>query len=200
MVNAVTAKRVALYARVSTTDQNPTMQVDELRAFAAARGWTVVGEYVDHGVSGTKERRPQLDELMRGVHRGAVDVVLVWKFSRFARSVRHLVTALEEFQALGVDFVSQSDGIDTSTPVGKMTFTIIGAIDEFFVDVLKDNTRAGLAAARRRGKRLGRPKRRVDVDEARRLLAVEGTSVRAVARAMKLPLGTLQRALQREAA
>jgi DNA invertase Pin-like site-specific DNA recombinase len=170
------------------------MQLDELRGFAERRGWTIVAEYVEHGVSGTKDKRPQLDALMAKVRRGGVDAVLVWKFSRFARSVRHLVTALEEFRALSVDFVSVSEGIDTTTPVGKMTFNIIAAIDEFFVDVLKENTRAGLASARRRGRRLGRPRRHVDVDEARRLLA-SGQSQRAVAAHLGVGHGTLQRAL-----
>ena len=151
-------KRVALYARVSTDEQKVDLQLDELRAFAARRGWVVVGEFVDRAVSGTKERRPELDEMMVRVRRGGVDVVLVWKFSRFARSVRHLVVALDEFKTLGLDFVSMSEGIDTTSAAGKLLFHVIGAVDEFFIDVLRENTRAGLAAARRRGKRIGRPR------------------------------------------
>jgi DNA invertase Pin-like site-specific DNA recombinase len=193
------ATRVALYARVSTTDQNPTMQVDELRAYAERRGWVVVAEHVEHGVSGSKDKRPELDAMMATVRRGrSVDAVLVWKFSRFARSVRHLVTALEEFKTLGVDFVSISEGIDTTSATGKLLFHVIGAVDEFFLDVLKENTKAGLASARRRGKRLGRPKARVDVEEARRLMA-DGFSQRSCAKALAVPLGTLQRALARAA-
>jgi DNA invertase Pin-like site-specific DNA recombinase len=200
-------KRCAIYARVSTSDQDPTMQLDELRAYAERRGWSIVGEFVDKGESGAKDRRPQLDDLMARLRRGGVDVVAVWKFSRFARSVRHLVTALDEFKALGVDFVSISEGIDTTTPIGKMTFTIIAAIDEFFLDTLKENTKAGLAAARRRGRRLGRVPadrrlpgthkgKRLDVDRARELIA-EGASVRAAARELEASEATLRRALAR---
>ncbi|MCL2448608.1 MAG: recombinase family protein [Polyangiaceae bacterium] len=193
------AKRVAVYARVSTLDQSHESQLGECRAYCERRGWSVVGEFVDQGISGTKDRRPALDDMMTRVRRGGVDVVAVWKFSRFARSVRHLVTALEEFRALDVDFVSISEGIDTSTPVGRMTFAMVGAIDEFFVDTLRENTRAGLAVAKRKGKRLGRPRRRIDVDEARRLVA-GGMSVRGAARAMAVPLRTVQRALKAAAA
>ncbi|MGO9838663.1 MAG: recombinase family protein, partial [Polyangiaceae bacterium] len=203
MTGAV-AKRVALYARVSGDDQNPQLQLDELRAYAARRGWTVVGEFVDHGEKGWKDKRPQLDEMLARVRRGGVDVVLVWKFSRFARSVRHLVTALDEFKALGIDFVSISEGIDTTSPVGKLTFHIIAAIDEFFLDTLRENTRAGLAAARRRGKRLGRPRAerrhadqkgaRLDVDAARALIAA-GATTRSAARQIGASEATLRRAL-----
>ncbi|MGO9833972.1 MAG: recombinase family protein [Polyangiaceae bacterium] len=203
-------KRIALYARVSGDDQNPQLQLDELRACAARRnGWTMVGEYVDRGEKGWKDKRPQLDEMLARVRRGGIDVVLVWKFSRFARSVRHLVTALDEFKALGVDFVSITEGIDTTSAVGKLTFHIIAAIDEFFLDTLRENTRAGLAAARRRGKRLGRPRAerrhadqkgvRLDVDAALALLAT-GVSRREVARRLKVPEATLRRALGRTAA
>jgi DNA invertase Pin-like site-specific DNA recombinase len=186
------------------------MQLDELRGFAARREWTISAEYTDHGESGAKERRPQLDGLMARVRRGGVDVVLVWKFSRFARSVRHLVTALDEFKELGVDFVSISEGIDTTTPIGKMTFTIIAAIDEFFLDTLKENTRAGLAAVRRRGKRLGRVPadrrlpdkhkgKRLDLERATALIA-GGASVRAAARQLEASEATLRRALARTGA
>src|SRR5580658_8569549 len=105
-------KRCAIYARVSTADQDPTMQLDELREFAARRGWTIVAEYVDHGVSGAKDRRPDLDRLMVHVGRGGVDVVLCWKFDRWARSARHLILTLDEFRAAGVDFASVRDSID----------------------------------------------------------------------------------------
>lgn len=191
-------RRVALYARVSTTDQNPALQLDALRAYAATRNLTVVAEHVDHGVSGAKDRRPELDKLMTAVRRGQVDVVLVWKFSRFARSVRHLVTALEEFNARSVDFVTVTEGIDTSTPAGKLQMHIIAAMDEFFLDVLKENTKAGMSAAKRRGRRIGRPQRVVDVNEVRARLAA-GASQRVVARDMGLPLATMQAALARAA-
>ncbi len=124
-------KRCALYARVSTSrDQSPALQLDELRHLAAQRGWELVGEYVDVGVSGAKDRRPQLDRMMAEVLRGRIDVVAVWRFDRFARSVRHLVLALDDFRARGVDFVSASDGIDTSTPAGRFTFHVIAGVAE----------------------------------------------------------------------
>lgn len=119
--------RVASYARVSTRDQHCEMQLHGLRQMSAQRGWTVVGEFVDVGVSGSKDRRPELDKLTKAVNRGRVDVVAVWRFDRFARSVRHLVLALDEFRAKGVDFVSKEDGIDTSTPAGRFTFHVIPA-------------------------------------------------------------------------
>jgi DNA invertase Pin-like site-specific DNA recombinase len=201
----MTAKRVAIYARVSTDGQKVDLQLDELRAFAARRGWTVVAEYIDHGITGTKEKRPQLDEMMARVRRGGVDVVLVWKFSRFARSVRHLVTCLP-FQVLGVDFVSMSESIDTTTAAGKLLFHIIAAVDEFFIDVLRENTCAGLKAAQRRGRRLGRPRaerrhadqkgERLDVDAARALIAA-GASCRTAARQLGVSEATLRRALAR---
>jgi DNA invertase Pin-like site-specific DNA recombinase len=199
-------KRVALYARVSTDDQNPQLQLDELRAYVQRRGWTIVAEYIDHGESGRKERRPQLDEMMPRIRRGGVDVLLVWKFSRFARSLRFLVSALDELKALGVDFVSITESIDTTTPAGRLMFQIIGAIDEFFLDTLRENTRAGLRSARRRGKRIGRPRAerrhsdqkgsRLDLDTAR-ILVAGGTSVRAAARQLGASEATLRRALAR---
>jgi DNA invertase Pin-like site-specific DNA recombinase len=202
-----TSKRVALYIRVSDDDQNPQLQIDELRAYAARRdGWQIVGEYIDHGEKSWKDKRPKLDEMMARMRRGGVDVVAVWKFSRFARSVRHLVTALDEFRSLGVDFVSVSEGVDTTSAVGKLTFHIIAAIDEFFLDTLRENTRAGLRAARRSGKRLGRPRAerrhadqkglRLDVDAARALIAA-GASRRAAARQLGASEATLRRALAR---
>jgi len=149
-----TTKNVALYARTSTHDQNPGMQIDELRRVAGQRGWQVVGEYVDAGHSGAKDRRPELDRMMGDVHRGKVDTVMVWKFDRFARSVRHLVSALEDFRARNVDFVSVTDGIDTSTPAGRFTFHVISAVAELEREMIRERTRCGIAAARRRGSRI----------------------------------------------
>ncbi len=187
-------KRVALYARVSTRDQSPDLQLDALRSLAAQRGWTVAGEYIDHGVSGTRTKRPALDKLMRDVHRGAVDVVAVWKFDRFARSTQHLVTALNDFRTVGVEFVSVQDGIDTSTAAGRMVFGVIASLAEFERELIVERVKAGMAAAHRRGRRAGRPRVRVDVVRARALLA-EGVSLRQIA--VKLGVGgaTVRRAL-----
>jgi DNA invertase Pin-like site-specific DNA recombinase len=122
--------KVAIYARVSTANngQDPSMQTRELREYAERRGWIVAGEYVDIGISGTKETRPELDRLMADAHRRRFDAVVVWKFDRFARSVSHLLRALETFRAQGIEFVSFSEQLDTSTPAGKMVFTVLGAV------------------------------------------------------------------------
>jgi len=200
-------KRCAIYARVSTSDQNPTMQLDELRQLAAQRGWNILAAYVEHD-SGSKEKRPKLDELMAHVRRGGIDVVLVWRFDRFARSVRHLVLALDEFRSLSVDFVSTRDGIDTSTAAGRFTFHVIAAVAEFEREIIRERTRAGVAAARRRGKRLGRPRAerrlaghkgpRLDLDGARALIAT-GASLRAASRQLGVAEATLRRAMARAA-
>ena len=159
--------RVAIYARVSTVNhgQDVSMQTRELRQFAEARGWHVAGEYIDAGVSGAKDSRPELNRLMADAHKRRFDVVCVWRFDRFARSVSHLLRALETFKALGIDFVSYSEQMDTSTPAGKMVFTVLGAVAELERSLIVERVRAGLRNARAKGKRLGRP--RVAVDAAK---------------------------------
>src|ERR1700676_1299459 len=160
-----TAKiRVAIYARVSTLNhgQDVNMQTRELRQFAEARGWQITGEYVDAGVSGAKNSRPELNRLMADAHKRRFDVVCVWRFDRFARSVSHLLRALETFRALGIDFVSYSEQMDTSTPAGKMVFTVLGALAELERSLIAERVRAGLRNARAKGKRLGRPAKQVD--------------------------------------
>ena len=145
--------RVAIYARVSTANngQDPSMQTRELREYVAHRGWIVSGEYVDLGISGTKEKRPELDRLMAQAHRRRFDAVIVWKFDRFARSVSHLLRALETFDALGIHFVSLSESVDTSTPAGKMVFTVLGAVAELERSLIAERVRAGLRNARAKG-------------------------------------------------
>jgi len=146
--------RVAIYARVSTANngQDPTMQTRELREYCERRGWQFAGEYVDVGISGTKEKRPELDRLIADAHRRRFDVVVVWKFDRFARSVSHLLRALETFQALGIHFVSLSESVDTSTPAGKMVFTVLGAVAELERSLIVERVKAGLRNARRKGR------------------------------------------------
>lgn len=170
------------------------MQIAALRQVVEQRGWHAVGEFVDSGISGQKDRRPQLDELMKVVHRGGIDIVAVWRFDRFARSTRHLVCALEEFRSRGIDFISVNDAIDTSTPNGRFTFAVISAVAELERELIRERTRCGLAAARRRGAVLGRPRVHVDLVRARELLA-GGSSVRAAARTMQIGAATLSRAL-----
>src|SRR3989449_8864407 len=172
--------RIALYARVSTINgqQDPELQLRELREYCARRGWEISGEYVDH-ISGAKDKRPALDRLMADAHRRRFDAVVVWKFDRFARSVSHLLRALETFRALGIEFVSLSEQVDTSTPTGKMVFTVLGAVAELERSLIAERVRAGLRNARAKGKTLGRP--RVAVDAARiATLRAQGRSWREV--------------------
>jgi DNA invertase Pin-like site-specific DNA recombinase len=165
MKSDLTLQRVALYARVSTLNhgQDPELQLRELRSYAASRGWMVFAEYVDNGVSGTRERRPELDRLMADAHRRRFDAVLIWKLDRFARSLKHLVNALAEFEALGVAFVSLRDNLDLTTPAGRLMFQIIGAMSEFERSLIQERVKAGLAHARSKGVKLGRPRRQFDL-------------------------------------
>jgi DNA invertase Pin-like site-specific DNA recombinase len=191
------SSRAAIYARVSTTNhgQDVTLQTRELEQFAQARGWHVAGQYLDVGVSGAKDSRPELNRLMADAHRRKFDVVVVWKFDRFARSVSHLLRALEQFKALGIDFVSYSEQMDTSTPAGKMVFTVLGAVAELERSLIAERVRAGLRNARAKGKRLGRPTKSVDVDRINSLRA-SGHSWRSIAGMMGLSVGTVYAAAQ----
>ena len=187
--------RAALYARVSTArDQDPQMQLDELRQVAHQRGWHVVGEFVDVGISGAKDRRPQLDKLMQLAHAGKIDIVATWRFDRFARSTRHLLTALEDFRVRGVDFVSLRDAVDTSTATGRFTFAIIAAVAELERELIRERTVAGIEAARRRGRHPGRPPVKFDVTRARELQR-QGKSVRAIGKALGVAPATVHRGL-----
>jgi DNA invertase Pin-like site-specific DNA recombinase len=174
--------RVAIYARVSTTNhgQDVSLQTRELRQFAEARGWQVAGEYVDAGVSGAKDSRPELNRLVADAHKRRFDVVAVWRFDRFARSVSHLLRALETFNALGIAFVSLSEQMDTSTPAGKMVFTVLGAVAELERSLIQERVKAGLRNARAKGKKLGRPRVAVDATRIARLRA-QGHSIREIA-------------------
>jgi DNA invertase Pin-like site-specific DNA recombinase len=188
--------RVALYARVSTLNgQHPEMQLSELREYGAHRGWQIISEYVDEGVSGARERRPQLDRLMADAHRRKFDLIAVWKIDRFGRSLKHLVNALADLDSLGVAFVSLRDNIDLSTPSGRLMFQIIGAMAEFERSLIQERVRAGLRNAQARGVRLGRPRTVVDADQIARLRA-SGASWREVAEQMRVGVGTAVRALQ----
>jgi DNA invertase Pin-like site-specific DNA recombinase len=151
--------KAALYGRVSTFDQEPENQFAELRRYSAARGWTAI-EFVDRGISGAKDRRPALDALLQAARRRKVDVVVCWRLDRLGRNLKHLITLLDELQALGVAFVSLNEGVDGTTPAGKLQMHILGAIAEFERDRIRERVLAGLQRARAQGKRLGRPRRR----------------------------------------
>jgi DNA invertase Pin-like site-specific DNA recombinase len=151
-------QKIAIYARVSTKyGQDPEMQLAELREYIRNRKWKITGEYVDRGISGASDSRPELNRLMADASRRRFDVVAVWKFDRFARSVSHLLRALESFRALGIEFVSLSESIDTSTPTGKMVFTVLASVAELERSLIGERVRAGLRNAKARGTRLGRP-------------------------------------------
>ncbi len=173
--------KVALYARVSTTDkgQDPELQLGPLRDYAGAREWTTYQEYVDNGISGAKERRPALDQLMAGARQRLFDAVLVWRFDRFARSTRHLINALHEFRHLGITFISHQENFDTSSPVGEAMFAVIGAMGQLERDIIRERIKAGVALARTRGKQLGRPRKVFHRDQVEQLRS-EGLSFRKI--------------------
>jgi DNA invertase Pin-like site-specific DNA recombinase len=165
----------------------------ELREFAEGRGWEIIGEYVDSGICGAKDRRPALDKLMADAHRRRFDAVACWKFDRFGRSVSHLLRALETFEALGIYFVSLSECLDTSTPPGKMVFTVLGAVAELERNLIAERVRASLRNARAKGKHLGRPKVAADGHQVA-TLRTAGRYWREICRQTGLSKGTAQRA------
>ena len=176
-------KRVACYLRVSTTEQTVENQRNDLRAYCKARGWDDVIEYSDTGISGTRERRPGLDHLMSEVKSRRVDVVVVAAFDRLGRSVRHLVETLELLRHLDVEFISLREQIDTGSPLGQAVFTIIAAIAQLERSLTVERVKAGLRRARAEGKRLGRPRLKVD-ERQLRIVASQNLPVRAAAKAL----------------
>ena len=184
--------RVVIYARVSTTkDQSCELQLRDLRTYCAARGLSVLREYVDVGESGAKDSRPQLNELMASGRKRQFDAVMVWRFDRFARSTKHLLLALEEFRSLGIQFISYQENIDTSSPLGQALFTIVAAVAQLERDLIRERISAGIRNARDSGKQLGRPRRIVNHDEVRRLRA-EGVSLREIATKLGVGYGTVR--------
>lgn len=185
----------AVYSRVSTMGrgQDPAMQTRELNDYCQRRGWNVFGLYVDNGVSGKKDSRPALNRLMADAHARRFDVVICWRFDRFSRSVSHLCRALETFNALGIEFVSLCEQVDTSTPTGKLVFTILGAVAEGERNLIAERVRAGLRNAKAKGKTLGRPRIDVDVTQIESLRA-SGHSWRTIARILGLSVGTVHAA------
>jgi DNA invertase Pin-like site-specific DNA recombinase len=188
-------RRVALYARVSTLhgQQDPEMQLSELREYVTRRGLSIHEEYVDQGVSGSKESRPALNRLMTDAQKCRFDAVLVWKIDRFGRSLKHLVNSLADLSVYGIAFISLRDNLDLSTPSGRLMFQIIGAMAEFERALIQERVRAGLRNAKAKGKRIGRP--RLEVDSSKVLeLRAQGLSWRCVSSRLKLGLGTVYRA------
>jgi DNA invertase Pin-like site-specific DNA recombinase len=189
-------KRVALYARVSTVNgQDPEVQLLELRAYCQRRGFEIAEEFVDKGISGSRERRPGLDRLMVACRKRLLDAVVVYRYDRFARSLRQLVNALEEFRALDIDFISLHEGVDTSTPNGRLVFGIFASIAEFERELIRDRVRSGLAAAKAKGKKLGRPRVDADVEQIASLRA-SGASWRAISRRTGVSVRTILRTVE----
>src|ERR1700682_6531926 len=188
---------VAIYGRVSTLEQNASMQIDELRAYCARRQWEIAGEFIDSGVSGSKESRPALNRLLVDAKRRKFDTVLVYRYDRFARSLRQLVNALAEFDALGIHFVSLHEGVDTSTPNGRLVFGIFASIAEFERELIRSRVRSGVAAARARGQRLGRPKRIIDPT---RIAALRGQGIgwKAIAKQLGCGVSTVLRVAEED--
>lgn len=188
-------KKCAIYLRVSTSAQTTESQKADLLTYSDRRCFDLVGVYEDVGISGAVERRPSLDRLMDDARKGKFDVVLVWRFDRFARSVKHLLLALEEFSEIGVDFVSYQESIDTTTPLGKALFTICSAVSALERDIIKSRVRAGLVNAVSKGKTLGRP-RKIDYD---RVIAMrrDGMSMGKIAKSLKVSKSTVSEAVRK---
>jgi len=184
-------KRAALYARISTSEdrQDPQTQLHRLREYAAHRGFEVAGQYVDTG-SGRDETRPAYQNLLQAARRREVDVVLVWRYDRFARSTQALVNALKEFEALGVDFISHQERIDTTTPQGEMVFGFMASLAQFESALISERVKAGMQRAKEEGKHIGRPSIRTDQQEAIRRLYENGLSINQIAKRLDIAYGT----------
>ncbi len=195
MIKLKRDKRVAIYVRVSTKDQSVDMQLNDLQRYTKQREFNVFKVYKDNGISGTKDKRAGLNQLMDDARKRKFDIVLVWRFDRFARSTKHLITALHEFRNLGIDFISYQENIDTSSPLGEAIFTIISAMATLERDIIAERVRGGLRKAKANGKRLGRPKSEVDTDkviECRK----QNKSIRQIATELGLSNNLVFRTLQ----
>ncbi|MEM4721772.1 MAG: recombinase family protein [Candidatus Methanomethylicaceae archaeon] len=191
--------KAGLYARVSTTDkgQDPELQLKDLRDYVQARGWEVFREYVDIGESGSKDRRPALDQLMNDARKRRLDVVVVWRLDRFGRSMKHLVNSLDELRALGVGFVSLKEALDFTTPTGRLMFHLLSAFSEFERDLIRERVRAGIQNAKAKGKHIGRrsflsPELLYTVTDMRD----RGLTIRAIARQINASPGLVHKILK----
>ena len=183
--------RIGIYARVSTKDQSCELQVRDLRAYCMARGFDLVREYVDVGQSGAKDSRPELNKLMDDARKRQFEAIVVWRFDRFARSTKHLLSALEEFRSLGIQFISYQENIDTSSALGQALFTIVSAVAQLERDLIRERVSAGIRNARANGKKLGRPKSRVDRERILQL-KTQGQSLRQIAATLGVGYGTVR--------
>ena len=192
-------KRAALYVRVSTVDQHPETQLHDLRQLAAQRGLQIVGEYVDHGFSGMRARRPELDRMMEDARRHKFDVLVVWACDRLARSTRHLLQTLDELSGFGIQFLSQREAIDTEGPLGRAIIVIVAAIAELEGSLIIERVRAGMRRAKLDGTHIGRNPLTLD-HEAIQRERCQGHSLRQIAKGHRISTATVQRVLRRHPA
>ena len=190
-------KSVAIYARVSTTKQKTELQLTELRDYVKRSKWEIYKEYIDEGYSGANTKRPAFIEMMVEARQKKFDVLLVWKFDRLSRSMRDLINTISEIESLGLDFISYENQIDTGTPSGKLVFHVIGSVAEFERDIIRERVRAGLANARRKGKRLGRPPQPKSKRDEAEKLRQKGKSFRAIAKALNVSEGSIRNWLKK---
>ena len=188
-------QQIAIYARVSTNDQTVENQINELRDYCKRKGYTIYKEYCDEGVSGAKSSRPALNSLMDDAMKRRFDAVVVWKLDRLGRSLSHLLKTLEEFKSLGIDFVAYNQNIDTTTPTGRLMFSMIGAFAEFERELIRERVKAGMETAREKGKHIGRPYTEVDERKVQELRN-QGLSIRKVAKELDIKPSRVQYVLK----
>lgn len=193
-------KIVAIYARVSTDRQSTESQSNALRDFIEKRSWTLFKEYVDAGFTGSNTKRPAFTEMMADAKRRAFDVLLVYKLDRLSRSLKDLITTLDDLQSLGIDFVSYDNGLDTTTPTGRLLFHVVGAVAEFEKEIIRERVKTGLENAKRKGKRLGRPKIPTQVFEEAKALREQGLSFRSIEGRLGIHESTIRYKIKKERA
>jgi len=188
--------RAAIYCRVSTVDkgQNPDLQLSPLKDYCTARKWDIAGEYIDIGVSGAKDKRPELDRLMNDARKRKIDCILVWKLDRWGRSLKNLINSLSELQSLGISFISYSENIDLSTPAGQMMFHVIGAMAQYERSLIQERVKAGIANVRRKNNGQWGKKPLCSLDKRKVIEAYlddPSLSVRKIAKKTKLSIGSV---------
>ena len=191
-------KTVAIYARVSTDKQTVDMQLAELQEYLKKREWRIYQEYIDQGYTGGNTKRPAFSQMMEDARKRKFDVLVVWKLDRLGRSLKDLINTLDELGALGIDFISYENQLDTSTPTGKLVFHVIGAVAEFEKDIMRERVKAGLENAKRKGKRLGRPPVREGLLEKAKALRKEGLSFRKIGKRLGVDEGTVRKRIKRK--
>jgi len=190
-------KNVAIYARVSTDRQSTESQLSTLRAYIEKRSWTLFKEYIDTGFTGSNMKRPAFNEMLADAKKRSFDVLLVYKLDRLSRSLKDLITTLDELQALEIDFISYDNGLDTTTPTGRLLFHVVGAVAEFEKELIRERVKAGLENARTKGKRLGRPPIPSSKIQEAQELRKAGLSFRKIAKALSQNESTIRHNLKK---